>query len=296
MVITDHLVFVHMPRTGGTFVESVLRKIHQKRGDFIEERQEDAPTPLKNRLMGMVSKRSTFLNLLQQTRHGVWNQHGTIALIPQAHAHKPVITILRNPLDGYVSEYEFKLWKTDPAAFRVDVEAVRRKFAAFPDITFAQFIDFLDDTVERWHADHPAFPERVLGYYTLQFLLFYLAKPLAEQRDAAYLGDRKYLADVRPDLHFLFMHNLNQNLHDTLLGLGYAPEEVAFIPNQQKIYPKGGGRSEGQTWQQYYAPALMARAREREKMLFGLFPELEQPAPAPIGATALSARRGSPTP
>jgi hypothetical protein len=291
MIITDKLVFIHLPKTGGTFVESVLRKIHQKRGDIIEERREDAQTPWLNRVKRMVQHRPTFLKLNQEVREGFWDQHGRVDMIPKEHAHKPIITILRNPLDRYVSEYEFNWWKTNPGSFRVDLQQMSAQFPKFPELTLSEFIEVLNDYVER-----PGKMKRfskllnVVGRYTLQFLMFYMVNPPVERYDEAYLRQGLYLDDLPPNLHFLFMHNLNQNLHDVLLTLGYGADEVSFILNQQKIYPKEGGRSQEQTWQQYYTPELLKEVRERERILFQFFTEFEQSAPNLIKVPELKAR------
>ncbi|NOG51694.1 MAG: hypothetical protein HND48_21390 [Chloroflexi bacterium] len=54
--------------------------------------------------------------------------------------------------------------------------------------------------------------------------------------------------------------------------MDYPHEEIAFILQHQKVLPNGQGRSEDQTWEKYYTPALKAAVRHYERMLFEMFP------------------------
>jgi hypothetical protein len=100
MIITDKFVYIHMPKTGGTFVSTLLEKIHTARGDGIVRRRADEKP--KFSLSSLWSSKPTFLILANQQDNGDWNQHGTTAQIPAEHRHKPVLTTIRNPYDRYV--------------------------------------------------------------------------------------------------------------------------------------------------------------------------------------------------
>ncbi|MCU0476946.1 MAG: sulfotransferase family 2 domain-containing protein [Anaerolineae bacterium] len=293
MIITDDFVFVHLPKTGGTFVESVLRKVHQKRGDIIEERHEEEPSPFFNQMMRWGLRRPTFLNLHQQVVPGEWNQHGSVGSIPKAHQHKPVIATLRHPLDRYVSQYEFQWWKGKPKSFLGDADVIMKDFPTYPDISFEMFIEILNRMYRVPERFEGFDQERhQLGRQTTQFMGFYMPTLQGTQIDAPYLAEKRFLGQLYPNVHFLFMHNLNQNLYETLLGLGYDDAEIGFIPKQQKIFPKEGGRREDQAWQHYYTPELKAHVMHLERVLFELFPEFEEAAPQPVTTAQLCQRFG----
>jgi hypothetical protein len=57
--------------------------------------------------------------------------------------------------------------------------------------------------------------------------------------------------------------------------MGYAHEDISFILNHSKVFPLGKGRSAEQKWEKYYTPELKAFVREKERVLFTLFPEFE---------------------
>lgn len=273
MIITDKFVYIHMPKTGGTFVETVLRKIHEQRGDRIEKRRADQPParrPLREFLTG---QRPVFLDLLNLAGENDWNQHGRAGQIPPEHRHKPILTTLRNPFDRYVSQYEFKWWKTYPTTFFQDLDRLKAAYPHYPELSFEEFVRASNDFYLGRASDHFA-PEDRLGRHTLQFIAFFFKEPRkVEDITPAYLKERLYTDDIHPGVYYTFTHDLNRQLHAFLTEMGYPAEEIAFILEQGKIFPKEGGRSEDQKWEKYYTPELKAYVRHRERMLFELFPE-----------------------
>ena len=98
MIITDRFTFVHVPKTGGTFVSSVLFRLYHVRWTWVTH------------LISSMKR-----NLVYKRDYGTFiynnNKHGTCAEIPPEHLHKPVLMVIRNPYDLYVSQYEFGWWK-----------------------------------------------------------------------------------------------------------------------------------------------------------------------------------------
>src|SRR5688500_18707614 len=102
MIITNHFVYIHMPKTGRKFVTEAVNRNH---------------TPHRTarsrwRLVRMIRSR------LYYTRAAPYGpladlepKHGTCHDIPKAHQHKPLVSTMRTPYDWYVSQYEFAWWK-----------------------------------------------------------------------------------------------------------------------------------------------------------------------------------------
>lgn len=278
MIITDRFVFVHLPKTGGTFVEGVLESIHRARGDRVVECRWRKPSRLRG-LVGQVGRKlglgrtrpGTFIKLLHP-RDGVYSHHGPVSRIPPEHAGKPVLSVLRNPYDWYVSQYEFKWWIKHPPA---PGQAARLKavFPSYPDLTFGEFIRFSDQLHVKKRASF--FPlADPLGRQTIEFVSFFFTDPArAAGLDEACLEDRRYLRDLCPRLKPIFQEDLNRQLHEFLLGLDYRPEEVAFILDHAPVRPAGSTRTASQKWEQYYTPGLKAEVRRRERLLFALYPQ-----------------------
>ena len=117
-------------------------------------------------------------------------------------------------------------------------------------------------------------PENSLGIQSRQFLWYYHKDPnvLSLPIDATYFASGKYKDDLYANINFIQTCKLNRQLHDFLLGMGYAEQEIAFILDAEKISPKGGSRSEEQRWEKYYTPELKQWVRYKERMIFELFP------------------------
>lgn len=69
MIVTDDLVYVHMPKTGGTFVTHALSQVHK-----LHPRKYGGLTALQPK-------------------------HGTCHDIPADHRHKTILSTIRNPFD-----------------------------------------------------------------------------------------------------------------------------------------------------------------------------------------------------
>jgi hypothetical protein len=138
MIFTDRFVYVHQPKTGGTFVTAVLFRLHELRWTRWTHLQ------------------SAFrVNLAHQNKYGtlIYNnhKHGGRRAIPPEQQHKPVLATVRNPYDLYVSQYEFGWWK-------------RREYRRWfhPDATFEDYVRIagevfgsLADQFLRFHDGRP---------------------------------------------------------------------------------------------------------------------------------------------
>ena len=80
MIVTDKFVFVHLPRTGGTFVSDVIRK---------------------------------FFPSAHEIGH-----HLPREFLPREHSHLPVLGTIRNPWEFYVSLYHYS-WHIDATSILV---------------------------------------------------------------------------------------------------------------------------------------------------------------------------------
>jgi hypothetical protein len=207
---------------------------------------------------------------------GEYNQHGRCREIPPEHRHKPILTTVRNPYDRYVSQYEFKWWQREGPRYWGDtLHKIQEAYPHYPNLTFEEFVRMGN----RFLVHNPTLSlpsEDQLGRQSEQFAQFYFKKPECfADIDAAYLEAKGYWDDLVENLYFLRTDNLNADLYKFLGKMGYAPEETDFILGAKKIFPKLGGRSEDQKWNEYYTPELKAWVRHRERMLFQMFPEFD---------------------
>jgi hypothetical protein len=256
---------VHEPKTGGTFVTSVLLQLYDVRWTRW--------THLRNTLQSNMVFRRPRGTLIYNS-----HKHGACEHIPEAHRHKQILASVRNPYDLYVSQYEFGWWKQPQFRkyFRAAIPDLDKRHPDFPNgISFTDYVFLANAAFRTGNPDGFRTGEEP-GLQTEQFVKYYFRDPkrtLAHWNEEYLMSpERPYQADLLP-VHFLRMDCLNQDLHAFLLSAGFPAEDVAFILNLGKILPGGKGRSSGQKWEGYYTPELKAQVRRRERFLFARFPE-----------------------
>jgi hypothetical protein len=253
----------------------VLRKIHEGRGDRIEHRRSDEPPSRRPWREWFTAPRPVLLDLINLQRENEWNQHGRVDQIPFEDRHKPILTTLRNPFDRYVSQYEFKWWKTHPHTFFKDVDRLKQVYPHYPELSFGEFLEASTNFYLGLESPRFSLEDR-LGRHTLQFIAYFYQQPeKVVEIDADYLVQRLYHQDICPRVSYIFMEDLNRQLHAFLNKMGYSADEISFILDHGKVFPREGGRNNHQTWEAYYTPELKAYVRHRERMLFDLFPEFD---------------------
>ena len=283
MVITEKFVYIHMPKTGGTFVTSVLRRIHNYSDDSASNRYASAPWPLRavmrrlqNRSASSVSPNSWIIDLEPK--------HGSCHEIPERHRNRPILSTIRNPFDWYVSQYEFGWWKRTflyhpeahptPAGFAI--ERVLPEFiethSHFPDLSFPEFVDLCHAATRVFNCDLGA----ELGLYTHSYLRFYCRETskLISRINPEYVRSGRHKSYMF-NVHFLRTNRLNEELYEYLLSVGYRLDDVKFIPKLGKILTMGMGRRDDQNWEKYYTPSLKTSIRAKEWPVFEMFPEFD---------------------
>lgn len=249
MLLTEKFVYIHYPKTGGTFVTEVLKRIHQN---------------------------SEYGDLLDTTESQT--KHGNCLEIPPEHRNKPIVSTIHSPYDRYVSGYEFGWWRKYPESFFENVEVVKIRYPKFPDISFYEYLEAINSLCKLHVLKTPNLdPDLLIGRQTQNFIKFFFNKPVETiftkfSRD--YVRSKDYLEDLF-SIRFLNTETLNQDLYDLLLEFNYPQKDIEFILTADKIFPPKGSRSEDQHWQNYYTPELKEFVKSRKILLFSIFPEFD---------------------
>jgi hypothetical protein len=268
MQITDSFVYLHMPKTGGTFVTSILRSIYSGGEEKYVSTMTDHMVYTKDKLV-------------IHPRHGRLlahkNKHGIRAQIPLGHRRKEIVTTMRNPLDWYVSQYCFGWWKRDEYRQRYKNMSLRGAEIKDPSgISFEQFVDFID----------AAFPSHLriklkcrheLGYMSRQFLYYHLKRPRWAMLNR--FAERKalvsFVKDETKHIQFLGQENLNADLYNYLKKWGYTDATLQGILGSKRILPAGSSRTDS-NWQSRYTEGLLRSVLKKDWLLFQLFPRYKQ--------------------
>ena len=255
MVIADRFVYLHLGKTGGTFVETVLDRLLA-----------DGDAPHFNTLRPE-----------DRARFGSEDQHEVFNELPVAYRDRPILFTIRNPFDWYVSLFEFPWWKDHPESlFRPD--RVVERFPDFPNLAFGEFLHALND----WPAGlacrrrdlpwDPALCDAAgIGFYTYYFATTIYPDALAMFRALPDPGADRWRAAL-PDVRFVRTDDLNRGLHAFLRAMGYPAGSIDFILGLEKILPpSSSGRDPGRSWESYYSPDLRAFVRDRDRVIFEMF-------------------------
>lgn len=265
MVITDKFVFVHQPKTGGTFVRQVIDGI---------AKAELAAVPFgRLRKAGLLPCHYRYRDTA--------DYHDTCHDIPVEHRDKKIVSAVRDPFDFYVSFYHYGWWVVHPEDSYRDLDEVRRAFPNFPDLSFEQFLElanrfFLDfDMIGDTGGGHR------FGYYSTQFLLYFFKAPTIAYRriDAAYLAERTWHDDMFT-VEFLRTSTLNSDLHQFLARMGYPGRYIDGVLGKTPVRPQEHHtRRPSASFKNYYTRKTYDIVREKERLLFAIFPDLDGQEP-----------------
>lgn len=266
MTTTNRLVFIHMPKTGGTFVRTMLMLLHGVK--FPVPRF--TWTRLKWFLAGG--------NVAGDTRYGpLWHHsgpHGTRAQMPSEHSGKVSFGCVRNPFDWLVSSYEWNWWwrlRRHRWIFQA-VPGLRQQFPRFPELSFEECVRL------GWRAAEVHSGRSDLGFYTMNFIRFH-ARNVEEAYSSVgpeYFSNGRHKCDMG-EVRFVRTDQLNRDLFDLLKDMGYGEEDLDFILHEGKVLPHGRGRTEEQKWEKYFSPELRREVRHRERFFLELYPEYDLP-------------------
>ena len=263
MILTDRFVAVHEPKTGGTFVSSALFRLYGARWN------------LRARLASACGR-----DVVARGKYGTFvfthNKHGGCNEIPRGYRDRPVLASVRNPYDLYVSQYEFGWWqRREYLSYYRRVPEFERRFPRFPRLSFPEYME-LTGAAFRTLRGRNGEDRADLGLYTEQFVKFYFKDPAAvyERIDDGYIAAEAYRRDLH-DLRFVRTDRLNLDLYELLVGLGFDPRDVEFIKGLGRILPQGKGRAADARWESYYTDELKRSVRERDRLVFAIFPAFD---------------------
>lgn len=263
MIITDSFVMLNFPKTGSSFTRTVLKRVHEY--DTLRNRI--------RRTLGLGND-PAMLELMRpvidrQFPKGIRGQHGTYRQIPEEHRHKQIVSITRNPFDRYISTYLFGWWKSH---LQASEEKLRETFPHFPDLSFEEYY-YMMNCFGRPNRLRGIEPPIELGIHTIQFIQFYFPAPehVLSTIDDDYVRQKRYLEDMA-QVAFLHQENLNEELHQFLLNVGYPQEDIHFIREAGRINVTS--REENQrNRDQFYTPELVNDVLLKDRLIFEIFPE-----------------------
>jgi len=264
MIITDRFVFLAFPRTGTTFVRDVLKQLYLRTEPGLLARMGLRRTPTPARLRELILP---MVDTVMAERAGRESQHGSYRQIPAEARHLPILSVARNPFDQVVSAYEHRFWRENPIW---DVETLKAEFPGYPELTFEQFVDMMQDYGVR-NLLKGKRPQARVGFLTLRFLRFYGLDPdrLIESLTDDFIDRELFRPELAP-VRFVHTENLVPELRGFLAEVGFPAETTEFMASLPRVNVAEARR--GKPCSDYYTPGLRERVRHAERTLFRLFP------------------------
>ena len=248
LIVNNDFVYIHHPKTGGTFVTEMLRNIAFETDD---------------------------LNILEVPVP----KHAGVRTIPPEFQRLPIVINVRNVFEHYVSRYTFRWWAEPNRAKNIfDLDKVEREYPGFPDLSFSDFLRMFN----QWHLRlnesknrAQILTNRELGYNSREFIRLSSYDPMKLLETFDALTDQE-LKEKFKEFHFLRTENLSQDLYNLLKTYGVRENYLTLLLNAQPILPKKGGRGElKQTWPEYFSPEDIDFVLRRDRLYFRLFPYMQ---------------------
>lgn len=275
MIITEDFVFIHFPKNGGSFFRVCLKEAY-----------------LGNRKKFYFRKLLSFLGLYQFRYIEKYNInkyipgrgieptfHSWCLDIPNEHQNKPIVSIIRNPFDRYVSQYKYGWWKNNTC---VDKNILYDRYPHFPDLKFDDFIHFSFDLdlqfrikeiyINIFKSSPPSYLD--IGPYTFAFICFYFKNPalVLYKLNDEYILSEEYKNDMY-NVEFLSQENLSNDLYNLLKRYNFFEGDINFIKSTQPI---NTSKNSHLNFMDYYSSELINMVFQKEKYLFYIFHEYNE--------------------
>ncbi|MFM9072508.1 MAG: hypothetical protein ACKOOC_03770 [Cyanobium sp.] len=262
MLVTDQFVYIHAPKTGGTFVTEVLFRIYEATW---------GPTRL---LEYHLFRRNIFRHHKYGRFIHRFPKHASVSEIPSEYANLAVISTVRDSLDLLVSEYEFKWWQRKEYLPYYRVTPMWQVISSsFPNLSFSDFLSLMRQAFlpKPWL-------DAGLGYALFTFVRHYCrdSKDVIESLPTIESHEDR-LSRIRESvksINFLSTAQLNIELYALLGRFAYSPDDLQFILDKRRVHPLGRGRSASQTIDQYFTDDLRDSTLKQERLLVDLLPTI----------------------
>lgn len=247
---------LNFPKTGSTFARSIVKKAYKTQ----------CP-PLKKLAIRLGLSQPLVQDLLiYNPRAHIADQHGTVRDIPAMYRSKRKVSIIRNPINRYLSQYAFKWWQKHPPAPLAEILAV---YPHFPELSFTEFYQMNQRWAVPARLNGLGLPHYDVGLQTLQFIEFFFEDPrtaviqLLEE-------DVSSIASELSEISFLKQESLNTELKAFLVAhTPFDEHQLAFIENKRPL-----NTSEAKPDKRVAIDDDVKQAiYRRDKLLFTLFPE-----------------------
>ena len=264
MIITKDFVFIHMPKTGGTFVHGIFKKII---ADFKQK------YPVKWYLNRLNYRLSLAVPIYQKLNNVVYNeypekevkgQHAGVLFIPKKNKKLPIISVKRDPIKKIISSYYYRWWERFPILPKSDL---RREFPNYPEISIEDYFELV------YHVEMKAYfgtdYRNDIGVLSWQFIRMYSSAPLFVYKNINADNYEEYIMKYFADVVFFEMDVLSYSFERYLKTTSFS-EYSNYFETKERIYPPGSTVKERS---ETLPEILSEKIKSKEWILYKYFPE-----------------------
>ncbi len=272
MIICNRFVIVTPPKRGSTFVRNAIENAENESGlPLIKIRSSNLIYKVIEKTILGKSGAPIFEVFFQRlwSPKGHKDAHGCVSQIPSSLRHLPVKTIVRDPLDSYVSYYEYEWWKRNPF---MSVNKIQEEFPEYPDIDFETYIEFRDKVNKNKilkYADIEL--KKKVGPETVNFVrqTFYRPKYVLRNIEKVSESESKIRKFLPNNISFMKTENLNEDLYGIMVK-NYNPKRMQYLLDENPKNKSKRGKVD-----KYYNERIRDKVIEKEKFLLKILNKLD---------------------
>ena len=295
----EKLIFIHIGKTGGSFVRTVV--------DFLLVRGRLGPfqrlfnfravlllNGVRRRVVASLgSELPKRLPVLLSNPERL-RPHGFLHVHDRPPANWRTVpgrrfTVVRHPLDHIVSQYEYQrtvpevrdgMTRSVPDSVLQGYAIPREGDCRFPDWLRFFYEYKLPLRVRNELGVRADEMQTGIGFWCVWHVKYLMKNPsrVVKRMSREYLASGDWKRELM-DVEILKFENLNEDLHDFLVASGMDPRRVAFLKKDRRTRINVSPGRKGRHWRAYYDDALLEYVLDHEWPLFLMFPEIARDDP-----------------
>jgi hypothetical protein len=212
MLVTNKFVMLNFPKTGSSFARKVIKKAYANSKTEFSKSQMMCEELILPNIRNNISKNKS-------------DHHGTYCQIPPSYTDREIVSILRNPLDRFLSIYKYGAWKHSPP---LPNDLVRKVFPNFPELTIDEFIEMQNESIK--HRLGFDIKKIEIGIQSIQLIQMFFRNPDSTLKNIfSGIYSKEEVENGLGNIKFLSQENLREDLFHLLIKCGFKEDELAFI-------------------------------------------------------------------
>ena len=216
MLVTNKFIMLNFPKTGSSFARKVIKRVYA-----------NTLTGFSNSTI--ICEELILPNIRNKVSKDKSDHHGTYCQIPPEYRNRKIVSIIRNPLDRFLSIYKYGAWKHSPP---IPNNEVKKLFPKFPELEIDEFIEMQNESIK--YRLGFEIKEFEIGIQSVQLVQMFFRSPeiiLKSIFNGSY--SKSDVVSGIGDIKFLNQEYLREDLIRFLISNGFNENELSFIRTEK---------------------------------------------------------------